>query len=110
MASNPTDERKFRNKQEIGRWVLRLYIAGQTPNSLAAFESLKQICKEHLLKKCRIEVIDLLKSPQLARENQIVAVPTLVRIFPGPARRLIGDLSNSERVLAGLGVGPRVPA
>jgi len=83
-------------------WELRLYVAGQTPKSLTAFANLKQICEEHLANKYRIEVIDLLVNPQLAQGDQIVAVPTLVRNLPTPMRKIIGDLSNTERVLVGL--------
>ncbi|KCZ71442.1 KaiB domain-containing protein [Candidatus Methanoperedens nitroreducens] len=88
------------NKDEV--WVLRLYVAGQTPRSLTAFANLKKICEEHLAGKYRIEVIDLTKNPQLARVDQILAVPTLIRRLPPPMRKIIGDLSNTERVLVGL--------
>jgi circadian clock protein KaiB len=81
---------------------LRLYVAGQTPKSLRAFENLKRICEEHLAGQYHLEVIDLLKSPKLAREDQILAIPTVVRKLPPPLRKLIGDLSNTERVLVGL--------
>ena len=84
------------------RWELRLYIAGQTPRSLAAFANLKQICKTHLEGEYRIEVVDLVKNPQLARGDQIVAIPTLVRRLPPPLSKIIGDLSNTARVLVGL--------
>lgn len=80
-------------------WLLRLYVAGQTPRSLTAFANLKKLCDEHLPERYIIEVIDLSKRPQLARNDQIVAIPTLVRRLPEPAKRLIGDLSNRERVL-----------
>jgi len=83
-------------------WELRLYVAGQTSKSLVAFANLKAICEEHLAGKYRIEVIDLLENPQLARGDQILAIPTLVRKLPAPMRKLIGDLSNTERVLVGL--------
>ncbi len=89
-------------------WELRLYVAGQTPKSLAAFRNLKQICEEHLAGQYQIEVIDLLLNPQLARGDQIVAVPTLVRKLPEPVRKIIGDLSNTERVLVGLQLRPAV--
>jgi circadian clock protein KaiB len=89
-------------------WELRLYVAGQTPKSLAAFANLKQICEEHLAGKYQIEVIDLLQNPQLARGDQIIAVPTLVRKLPEPVRKIIGDLSNTERVLVGLQLRPRI--
>ena len=83
-------------------WVLKLYVAGQTPNSLTAFENLKKICMKHLEGKYRIEVIDLLKNPQLAKDHQIVAVPTLIRKLPTPVKKIIGNLSNTEKVLVGL--------
>jgi circadian clock protein KaiB len=83
-------------------WELRLYVAGQTPRSVAAFANLKKICEEHLQGQYRIEVIDLLKKPQLAAGDQILAIPTLVRKLPQPVRKIIGDLSNTERVLVGL--------
>ena len=82
---------------------LRLYLAGQTPRSMAALANLKKLCKEHLAGKYRIEVIDLL---QLARGDQIIAIPTLVRRLPQPIRKIIGDLSNTERVLVGLQLRP----
>lgn len=85
---------------------LRLYVAGQTPRSLAALANLKKLCKEHLAGKYRLEVIDLLQNPQLARGDQIVAIPTLVRRLPPPIRKIIGDLSNTERVLVGLQLRP----
>lgn len=83
-------------------WVLRLYVAGQTPKAITAFTNLKKICDEQLNGKYSIEVIDLLKNPQLANEYQIVALPTLIRKLPVPVRKIIGDLSNTERVLIGL--------
>jgi circadian clock protein KaiB len=88
------------------RQILRLYIAGQTPRSIAAFANLKRICEEHLAGRYRIEVIDLVQNPQLAAGDQILAVPTLVRRLPEPVRKIIGDLSNAERVLVGLDVRP----
>ena len=87
-------------------WELRLYVAGQTPRSLAAFANLKRICETHLRGKYRIEVIDLLAHPELARADQIVAIPTLVRELPPPVKRIIGDLSNTERVLVGMELVP----
>ncbi len=87
-------------------WELRLYVAGQTQKSLAAFANLKKICEEHLAGCYRIEVIDLLKNPTLARGDQILAIPTLVRKLPQPVRKIIGDLSNTERVLIGLDLRP----
>ncbi len=89
-------------KAEI--WELRLYVAGQTTKSVAAFANLKKICEEHLCGKYRIEVIDLLKNPQLAKGDQILAIPTLVRKLPVPVRKIIGDLSNTVRVLVGLDI------
>jgi len=86
---------------------LRLYVAGQTPRAVAAFANLKKICEEHLAGEYHIEVIDLLKQPQLAKGDQIVAVPTLVRKLPEPVRKIIGDLSNTHRVLVGLDLRER---
>jgi len=88
------------------QWDLRLYVAGQSPKSAAAVTNLKKLCETHLAGKYRIEVIDLLKSPQLSVDDQIVAVPTLVRKLPVPMRKIIGDLSNSERTLVGLQLRP----
>jgi circadian clock protein KaiB len=88
-------------------WDLRLYVAGQTPKSLQAFANLKRICEEHLAGKYRLEVIDLLKYPQLAQGDQILALPTLVRKLPEPVRKIIGDLSNTEKVLVGLDLRAR---
>ncbi len=94
------------------RWILRLYVAGQTPKSLTAFANLKAICEEHMQGHYAIEVIDLVASPQLAREDQILALPTLVRKLPSPVRKIIGDLSNVDRVLVGLDLisAPRAAA
>jgi len=83
-------------------WELRLYVAGQTPKSLQAFSNLKKLCRAHLQGKYSIEIIDLLENPKLARGDQIFAVPTLVRKLPQPIRKIIGDLSDTERVLVGL--------
>jgi len=88
-------------------WELRLYVAGQTPNSIRAFANLKKIAEEHLKGKYTIEVIDLIKNPQLAAGDQILAIPTLVRKLPEPIKKIIGDLSNTERVLVGLDVRPK---
>ena len=93
-----------RAKPEV--WQLRLYVAGQTPKSIAAFANLKRICEEHLAGQYRIEVIDLMVNPQLARGDQILALPTLVRKLPAPVKKIIGDLSNTERVLVGLDIKP----
>lgn len=92
---------------EADAWTLRLYVAGQTPKSITAFINLKKICEEHLAGRYRIEVIDLLENPQLAQGDQILAIPTLVRKLPVPVRKIIGDLSNTERVLIGLDLLPR---
>ena len=89
------------------QWELRLYVAGQTAKSLQAFANLKRICEDHLADKYHIEIIDLLQNPQLAKGDQIFAIPTLVRKLPQPVRRIIGDLSNTERVLVGLDLQPR---
>lgn len=88
-------------------WQLRLYVAGQTPKSVRAFGNLKKLCEEHLADQYSIEIIDLLKNPKLARGDQIVAIPTLVRKLPEPIRKIIGDLSNTERVLVGLDIRPQ---
>jgi circadian clock protein KaiB len=88
--------------QEPKQWQLRLYVAGQTPKSLAAFANLKRICEEHLAGEFDIEVVDLIENPRLAKDDQIVAIPTLVRKLPPPIRKIIGDLSDTERTLVGL--------
>ena len=100
LKTSRRKERPARAKSD--KWILRLYVAGQTPKAITAFNNLKIICEEQLMGKYSIEVIDLLKNPQLARDNQILAVPTLVRKLPLPVRNIIGDLSNAERVLVGL--------
>src|SRR5687768_3044471 len=87
-------------------WQLRLYVAGKTPKCIAAFDNLKKYCEEHLKGQYKIEVIDLLENPQLAEGDQILAIPTLVRHVPEPLRRIIGDLSNQEKVLVGLDIKP----
>lgn len=88
-------------------WELRLYVAGKTARSMAAFANLKKIADEHLAGRYVIDVIDLLETPQLAEGDQIVALPTLVRRLPAPIRKIVGDLSNTERVLVGLQLRPR---
>jgi circadian clock protein KaiB len=88
-------------------WELRLYVAGQTAKSLQAFANLKRICEDHLDGKYKIEVVDLMKNPELAKGDQIFALPTLVRKLPEPVRKIIGDLSNTERVLVGLDLRSR---
>ncbi len=95
-------------RRPVGRaeWELRLYVAGQTPNSLAAFENLTRICETHLQGRYRIEIVDLLKNPTLAKGDQIIAVPTLVRKLPTPMKKILGNLANEERVLVGLDLQP----
>jgi circadian clock protein KaiB len=105
MEKNKKTTRSFREPEtetsgEI--WKLRLYVAGQTPNSLTAFENLKKICEQHLEGRYQIEVIDLFLNPQLAKGDQIIAVPTLIRHLPTPVKKIIGNLSNTEKVLIGL--------
>jgi circadian clock protein KaiB len=96
--------------EDSGHYNLRLYVAGQTPKSLAAIVNLKRICEEHLAGRYSIEVVDLLVTPQLAEGDQIVALPTLVRRLPPPLKRVIGTLSDTERVLVGLDIRPKEPA
>jgi circadian clock protein KaiB len=115
MTSTPTKRSraaknghiKQADSGSLNRWNLRLYVAGQTPRSMTAFQNLKNICEEYLQGKYHIEVIDLMENPTLARGDQILAVPTLVRKLPQPIRKIIGDLSNTERVLVGLDIQPR---
>ena len=117
MKSSPTKKssrRKTSNghppqtvTEDLNRWNLRLYVAGQTPRSISAFKNLKDICEEYLKGQYHIEVVDLMENPTLARGDQILAVPTLVRKLPQPIRKIIGDLSNTERVLVGLDIQPR---
>ena len=104
MAMHAVQARKNSKKPT---WELRLYVAGQTAKSLQAFANLKRICEEHLGGKYQIEVVDLIKNPELAKGDQIFALPTLVRKLPEPVRKIIGDLSNTERVLVGLDLRPR---
>ena len=91
---------------EDNRWNLRLYVAGQTPKSLSAFANLKKFCETHIPGKYDIEIVDLLKDPSRAAEDQILAIPTLVRKLPEPIRKIIGDLSNTNRVLVGFDLIP----
>jgi circadian clock protein KaiB len=103
MNTRTTKGRELTAKDRPAKvWQLRLYVAGQTPKSLAAFSNLKKICEDHLKGQYRIEVIDLVERPLLSRGDQIVAIPTLVRKLPVPVRKIIGDLSDTERVLVGL--------
>jgi circadian clock protein KaiB len=89
------------------RWQLRLYVVGQTPRSITTFANLQKLCEEHLAGRYGIEVIDLLQNPKLAADDQILAIPTLVRKLPTPVKKIIGDLSNEERVLVGLDLRQR---
>ena len=104
MPSVPKTHRTPKKKEDPVNeaWILRLNVAGQTRNSLIAFENLRKICEEHLECQYTIEVIDLQKNPQLARDHQIIAVPTLIRKLPTPVKKIIGNLSNTEKVLVGL--------
>ena len=100
ITSVPTAESRERAAAE--KWRLRLYVAGRSPKCLTALENLKRFCEEHVPGRYEIEVIDLLENPRLAKDDQIVAIPTLVRKLPEPLRRIIGDLSNAERMIVGL--------
>ena len=103
MPKKNSNKRVQPNAPDSGaEWKLRLYVAGQTPKSLTAFANLKRICEEHLAGRYQIEVVDLLKQPELAQMDQIIALPTLVRKLPEPIKRIVGDLSNSERVVVGM--------
>jgi circadian clock protein KaiB len=108
MINEPDTEKKITGDSTSGedcdKWILRLYVAGQSPKCMLAFANLKRICETQLKGKFVIEVIDLLVSPQLSRDDQILAIPTLVRKLPVPVRKIIGDLSNTERVLIGLDI------
>ena len=109
LKPKPRIKPAFRNKQNkvaAASWNLLLYVAGATRKSAAAFRNLEQICEKHLAGRYNIEVIDLMKNPEIARDHQIVAIPTVVRRQPSPILRIIGDLSNTERVLAGLDLRP----
>ena len=97
-----SEDRSVESSSDAKAYLLRLYVAGKTPKSVLAFTNLKQICEEHLQGRYDIEIVDLLENPQLARGDQILAVPTLVRRLPEPIKKIIGDLSNTERVLVGL--------
>jgi circadian clock protein KaiB len=106
MDDNEAKDDSAEMQPDAEFWELRLYVAGQTPKSVAAFGNLKRLCEERLAGQYRIEVIDLLEHPQLAKGDQILAIPTLVRKLPEPMRKIIGDLSNMERVLVGLDLVP----
>ncbi|MBX3319429.1 MAG: circadian clock KaiB family protein [Nitrospira sp.] len=97
-----TDARSRGRPKRVKQWQLRLYVAGQTTKCLTAFANLKRICEAHLAGQYEVELVDLLERPQLAKDDQILAIPTLVRKLPEPVRKIIGDLSNTERVLVGL--------
>jgi circadian clock protein KaiB len=102
----PTTKKSSASKTEVKKYELRLYIAGNTPKSMAALSNLKKYCETHLADQYSLEVIDLLVQPQLAAGDQILAIPTLVRKVPEPIRKIIGDLSNEEKVLVGLNIKP----
>jgi circadian clock protein KaiB len=116
MKTGQKSEKKPLSLQEIARkgnggddtekWDLRLYVAGQTPRSVAAFANLKRICEEHVPGRYKIEVVDLIKHPQLAAGDQILAIPTLVRKLPQPLRKIVGDLRDTERAIVGLQLRP----
>ncbi len=97
---------KRKSARRVANWELRLYVAGKTPTAIAAFQNLKHICDIHLKGQYRIEVVDLLENPTLARGDQIIAVPTLVRKLPPPVKKILGNLANEERVLVGLDLLP----
>jgi circadian clock protein KaiB len=99
--------KKPSTRDSSDKWFLRLYVAESIPKSAAAFKNLKVVCEDQLKGKYHIDVIDLLKNPMLARDDQILAIPTLIRTFPLPVRTIIGDLSNTERLLAGLDLAGR---
>jgi len=101
-----TENNEIEPVTDENKWMLRLYVAGQTPKAITAYANLKKICEEHLQGSYQIEVIDLLVNPTLAKDDQILALPTLVRKLPEPIKKIIGDLSNTERVLVGLDVRP----
>lgn len=103
MKNKPVEKTKSGGPDDAGEvWILKLYVAGQTPKSISAFANLKKICEEHLAGKYRIEIVDLMKNPKLAKGDQILALPTLVRQLPPPVKKIIGDLADTERVLVGL--------
>jgi circadian clock protein KaiB len=105
-AVTPGKEKKAKIDSTEETWNLRLYVAGQTPKSIKAFANLKKICDEHIAGEYRIEVIDLLKNPRLAKGDQIIAIPTLVKKLPEPIKKIVGDLADTERVLVGLDIRP----
>ena len=106
MISDLEKDNESATKDEDEIWNLRLYVAGQTSKSIEAFANLKEICETHLKHKYRIEVIDLVENPELAKNDQILAIPTLVRKLPEPVKKIIGTLANEEKVLVGLEINP----
>ena len=106
MKKSSTSKRRAAKTKRADFYRLRLYIAGQTPNSIAAMANLKEICEDKLRGKYRIEVVDLLEKPQLAKGDQIIAIPTLVRRLPPPVKKIIGNLSKTESVIVGLDLKP----
>jgi circadian clock protein KaiB len=104
MTEDPSNGAAGLGPDEDGFYRLRLYTAGQTPKSIAALSNLKRVCEQHLAGRYEIEVIDLMQNPRLAAGDQILAIPTLVRRLPSPLKRIIGDLSNTEKVLVGLDI------
>jgi len=106
--SKSTTLKSVAHRNEADKWVLKLYVAGQTPKAITAFKNLKAICEDLLEGQYEIEVIDLMVNPQLGRDDQILAIPTLVRKLPVPVRKIIGDLSDTERVLVGLNLKPKI--
>jgi len=106
MRKSSSPKRRPAKTRRSDLWRLRLYIAGQTPNSIAAIVNLKKICEEKLRGKYRIEVVDLLEKPQLAKGDQIIAIPTLVRKLPAPVKKIIGNLSKTASVVVGLDLQP----
>jgi circadian clock protein KaiB len=111
MMTAISDQGPEQDPQEnSAQWLLKLYVAGQTPKSIAAFANLKRICETHLKGQYQIEVVDLLVNPALAKGDQIIAVPSVVRQLPAPVKKIIGDLANEERVLVGLDLRITLPA
>ncbi len=108
-AADPPPDDPVAADADPGYYHLRLYVAGQTTKSVAAMANLHRVCEQHLAGRYQIEVIDLLQNPKLAAGDQILAIPTLVRRLPAPLKRIIGDLSNTEKVLVGLDIRPRDP-
>jgi circadian clock protein KaiB len=106
MSTRPSARKPAAASTKVPEWQLKLYVAGQTAKSVAALQNLQRVCETHLAGRYHIEVVDLLVNPKLAAGDQILAVPTLVRKFPEPIRKIIGDLSNEDRVLVGLDVQP----